>query len=92
MSVQKCYCICCRGLDKVQKVLLTHGDSIEKVADSFRVIAASSSFPASIANDKLRLYGVQFHPEVEFFFSKLLDLLHKTYFTCALCSHIYSFS
>jgi GMP synthase (glutamine-hydrolysing) len=44
--------------------LLTHGDSIEKVADSFRVVAASSSFPAGVANDKLRLYGVQFHPEV----------------------------
>lgn len=58
-----CY-FCCRGLDKVQRVLLTHGDSIEKVADSFRVVAASGSFPSSIANDKLRLYGVQFHPEV----------------------------
>ena len=63
-SIDICCCICCRGLDKVQRVLLTHGDSVEKVADSFRIIAASSSFPASIANDKLRLYGVQFHPEV----------------------------
>jgi anthranilate/para-aminobenzoate synthase component II len=61
-----CY-FCCRGLDKVQRVLLTHGDSIEKVADSFRVVAASGSFPSSIANDKLRLYGVQFHPEVGMF-------------------------
>lgn len=60
-----CKCLLFKGLDKVQRVLLTHGDSIEKVADSFRVIAASSSFPASIANDKLRLYGVQFHPEVD---------------------------
>ncbi|XP_069684502.1 GMP synthase [glutamine-hydrolyzing] isoform X2 [Periplaneta americana] len=60
-----CKCLLFKGLDKVQRVLLTHGDSIEKVADSFRVVAASSSFPAGIANDKLRLYGVQFHPEVD---------------------------
>lgn len=55
----------CRGLDKIQPVLLTHGDSIEKVADSFKAVAMSQSFVAGIANDKLRLYGVQFHPEVE---------------------------
>jgi GMP synthase-like glutamine amidotransferase len=59
--------LCCRSLEKVQRVLLTHGDSIEKVADNFRVVAASGSFPSSIANDKLRLYGVQFHPEVGVF-------------------------
>ncbi|PNF33228.1 GMP synthase [glutamine-hydrolyzing] [Cryptotermes secundus] len=60
-----CKCLLFKGLDKVQRVLLTHGDSIEKVADCFRVVAASGSFPSSIANDKLRLYGVQFHPEVD---------------------------
>lgn len=58
-------CLLFKGLDKVQKVLLTHGDSIEKVADCFRTVAASSAFPAAIANDKMRLYGVQFHPEVD---------------------------
>ncbi|GLH10111.1 Protein of unknown function [Gryllus bimaculatus] len=58
-------CLLFKGLEKVQKVLLTHGDSIEKVADNFRTVAASSAFPAAIANDKMRLYGVQFHPEVD---------------------------
>ena len=47
-------------------VLLTHGDSIDRVADSFRVTAKSSSnIIAAIASDKLNLYGVQFHPEVD---------------------------
>lgn len=46
-------------------VLLTHGDSIEKIADNFRPIAQSGSFCAGIYNEKLRLYGVQFHPEVD---------------------------
>ncbi|KAK6630444.1 hypothetical protein RUM43_014789 [Polyplax serrata] len=58
-------CLLFKGLDKLQPVLLTHGDSIEKVADSFKAVAMSQSFVAGIANDKLRLYGVQFHPEVE---------------------------
>lgn len=58
-------CINFRSMDKIQPVLLTHGDSIEKVADSFKAVAMSQAFIAGIANDKLRLYGVQFHPEVE---------------------------
>ncbi|XP_046672222.1 GMP synthase [glutamine-hydrolyzing] isoform X2 [Homalodisca vitripennis] len=58
-------CILFKGLDKSQSVLLTHGDSIEKVAETFRVIAQSRNFITGIANDKLRLYGLQFHPEVD---------------------------
>ncbi|KAB0793294.1 hypothetical protein PPYR_12914 [Photinus pyralis] len=58
-------CLLFKGLDKLQTVLLTHGDSIDKIADSFRSIAQSSSFCAGIYNEKLHLYGVQFHPEVD---------------------------
>ncbi|KAL0275251.1 UNVERIFIED_CONTAM: hypothetical protein PYX00_003165 [Menopon gallinae] len=58
-------CLLFKGLDKIQPVLLTHGDCIDKVADSFKTIASSPSFVAGIGNDKLRLYGVQFHPEVD---------------------------
>ncbi|EEB14877.1 GMP synthase, putative [Pediculus humanus corporis] len=58
-------CLLFKSMDKIQPVLLTHGDSIEKVADSFKAVAMSQAFIAGIANDKLRLYGVQFHPEVE---------------------------
>ena len=46
-------------------VLLSHGDSIDRVADCFRTTARSSSFVAGIASDKMNLYGVQFHPEVD---------------------------
>ncbi|XP_068234792.1 GMP synthase [glutamine-hydrolyzing] isoform X2 [Palaemon carinicauda] len=48
-----------------QDVLLTHGDSIDKVADGFKVVGTSGNIVAAIANDKQRLYGVQFHPEVD---------------------------
>lgn len=54
-----------KGLEKTETVLLTHGDSIDKIADTFRNISASSKCIAGIANDKLRLYGLQFHPEVD---------------------------
>ncbi|XP_030842450.1 GMP synthase [glutamine-hydrolyzing] [Strongylocentrotus purpuratus] len=54
-----------RGLDKQQNVLLTHGDSIDKVAKGFVVAAKSGNIVASISNEKKRLYGVQFHPEVD---------------------------
>ncbi|XP_060522607.1 GMP synthase [glutamine-hydrolyzing] [Cylas formicarius] len=58
-------CLLFKGLDKKQEVLLTHGDSIEKIADNFRSIAQSQAFCAGIYNEKMHLYGVQFHPEVD---------------------------
>ena len=57
-----------RGLDKKQAVLLTHGDSVEKVAENFKCIANSSTTIAGIANEKAHIYGLQFHPEVELSF------------------------
>ena len=51
---------------KRQPVLLTHGDSIEKVADNYKVIATSKAgVIAAIGNDNTHIYGVQFHPEVD---------------------------
>ena len=55
-----------KGLAKKQKVLLTHGDSIDKVADNYKRIANSASgICAGIANEKSHIYGLQFHPEVD---------------------------
>ncbi|KAF9788835.1 hypothetical protein SFRURICE_018411 [Spodoptera frugiperda] len=53
-------------LEKLQPVLLTHGDSVQKVGERFRVGAQSSNhLIAAIYNEQMRLYGVQFHPEVD---------------------------
>lgn len=52
-------------MEKAQIVLLTHGDSIGRMADGFRIIATSPNFIVGIASDKMNLYGVQFHPEVD---------------------------
>ena len=47
-------------------MLLTHGDSIERVCDKFKICATSSSdIIAGIYNEQARIYGVQFHPEVD---------------------------
>ena len=51
-------------MDTKQDVLLTHGDSISVVAKDFKVIATSNNIIVGIANDSMKLYGVQFHPEV----------------------------
>ena len=55
-----------KGLETRQMVLLTHGDSVDKVADGLQCVAKSSRRVISaIADSERRLYGVQFHPEVD---------------------------
>jgi GMP synthase (glutamine-hydrolysing) len=56
---------CHRGLTKKQEVLLTHGDSVEKIADGFKSVAMSGSLVAAISNENSHIYGLQFHPEVK---------------------------
>lgn len=54
------------GLDMVQKVLLTHGDTVDQLPVGFRAIAHSADgLLAAIENTDKQLYGVQFHPEVD---------------------------
>ncbi|XP_058980582.1 GMP synthase [glutamine-hydrolyzing] isoform X2 [Musca domestica] len=53
-------------LSRTQTVLLTHGDSVERVGDKLKVGGRSSSnIVTAIYNDLLKIYGVQFHPEVD---------------------------
>lgn len=54
------------GLDATQPVLLTHGDTVEQVAPGFIVTAHSADgLIAAIENVGKKMYGVQFHPEVD---------------------------
>lgn len=53
------------GLADQEVVLMSHGDSVEKLADGFQVAGKSGDVVAAIANDELKIYGVQFHPEVD---------------------------
>ena len=53
------------GLVRRQKVLMSHGDSVEKLAPGFEIAASSEDVAAAICNPASRIYGVQFHPEVD---------------------------
>jgi GMP synthase (glutamine-hydrolysing) len=51
---------------KNRQVWMSHGDKVEKIPADFKVIANTENAPfAAIANEKKKIYGVQFHPEVE---------------------------
>lgn len=53
------------GADETLKVWMSHGDRVERLPPGFSTIAMSKNAPlAAMANAELRLYGVQFHPEV----------------------------
>lgn len=52
-------------LSKKQKVLLTHGDTVDQIPEGFTVIARSGELIAGVENKSKKLYGIQFHPEVD---------------------------
>ena len=48
-----------------QRVWMSHSDSITKLPDGFKSIASTeNSSNAIIENSSLKIYGIQFHPEV----------------------------
>ncbi len=54
------------GLESKQKVLMSHGDAVVRLPDSFSTAAKTTGdVCAGIWSEKLRIAGVQFHPEVE---------------------------
>ncbi|APX71722.1 glutamine-hydrolyzing GMP synthase [Companilactobacillus allii] len=54
-----------KGLPKKQVVWMSHGDLVRVAPDGFKVTATSKNAPiSSIADDKRKMYGVQFHAEV----------------------------
>lgn len=53
------------GLETEQTVWMSHGDSVAKPPDGFRVTGSTAATPiAAIEDRERRLYGIQFHPEV----------------------------
>lgn len=50
---------------KNKQVWMSHGDRVDAIPEGFEIIAKTDSAPfAAIANEKAKIYGVQFHPEV----------------------------
>ncbi len=51
--------------DKEHTVLMSHGDSIKSLDESFEIVASSTSTKyAAVANKSKNIYALQFHPEV----------------------------
>ena len=58
-------CLLFHGLDKQNISWMSHTDYIEKVPDSFKITAHTDNCPcAAMENKERKLYGIQFHPEV----------------------------
>lgn len=54
------------AINKNVQVWMSHGDSVLKTPNGFEVIGKSQNgIIAAIANESKKIYGVQFHPEVE---------------------------
>jgi GMP synthase (glutamine-hydrolysing) len=54
-----------QSLSSQQDVLMSHGDTVDQVADGFRVVADSDGLIAAMENPARQLFAVQFHPEVD---------------------------
>ncbi len=54
-----------QGFEKQNGFLMSHTDFVEKVPEGFKNIGSTLSCPnAAMENTKKKLYGIQFHPEV----------------------------
>lgn len=55
-----------KGMSKSSKVLMSHSDRVYKVPKGFVKLGKTARCPiCAMGNDDKKLYGVQFHPEVE---------------------------
>lgn len=53
------------GVSPRSRIWMSHGDLVTKTPKEFQLIAHSENIKsAAIANEKKKIYGVQFHPEV----------------------------
>jgi GMP synthase (glutamine-hydrolysing) len=73
-----------KSLNQKEIVWMSHGDQISSLPKGFQVLAKTNTCPiAAFKNDKLKMYGVQFHPEVRhtinggIILSNFIDLIVK---------------
>ncbi|WP_455368582.1 glutamine-hydrolyzing GMP synthase [[Eubacterium] cellulosolvens] len=54
-----------KDLDKTEKVWMSHGDAVLELPEGYQSLSHSDSSPiAAFGNEKLKIYGIQWHPEV----------------------------
>ncbi len=75
-----------KDLKPVEVCWMSHKDSVKKVPPGFNTIASTANLPiAGIENEKDRIYGIQFHPEVIHTPSGM-DILKNFLFDICRCS------
>ncbi|KPK95965.1 GMP synthase [bacterium SM23_31] len=53
------------GIENKSRVWMSHGDRLDTLPKDFEIIARTANSPiAAIHSKQMRLYGIQFHPEV----------------------------
>lgn len=68
-----------RNLTRNQTVLLTHGDSVNTLGEQLDVMGyTSNQIVAAISCEQLKIYGVQFHPEVSYYYESYTSKNQKT--------------
>ncbi len=71
-------------------VWMSHGDQVRKPPKGFHGVASSKNTPlTAIENEKRRIYGLQFHPEVVHT-PKGLDVLKNFLFRICRCTHLWT--
>jgi GMP synthase (glutamine-hydrolysing) len=55
-----------QNLKKTTQVWMSHGDSVTKLPEGFKAVGSTKDCAiTAMANDQRRIYGLQFHPEVD---------------------------
>jgi len=73
------------GLKKRERVWMSHGDKVVSPPAGFTVTASSENAEiAAIAHDDMRVYGVQFHPEVHHTTNGIMVLKNFIFNICSL--------
>lgn len=54
-----------KDMSEKQKVLMSHGDTVKIAPEDFKIIGKSGDAIAAIGNVDKKMYGLQFHPEVD---------------------------
>ena len=72
-----------KSVPQKSQVWMSHGDSIDQLPPGFKITAVTENTPvAAAANIKKRLFGLQFHPEVEHTVHGKKILHHFLYDVC----------
>ena len=54
-----------KNMEKKQMTLMSHGDTVVEVPNGFKINATSGEMIAGISCPQEKIYGLQFHPEVD---------------------------